>query len=275
MSDKRVLTMQDISCVGQCSMTVALPVLSTCGVETCVLPTRVLSTHTGGFWKPAVTQLDYALAAIWQHWKESGIRFDGIYTGYLGSVEAIRTAETILEELLEPDGVVVVDPAMADHGKLYSGFDWAYVAHIRALCARADVILPNLTEAAMLAGMPYQETYDESYIQKILQRLPGANVVLTGVSYRENETGAVLWDGQRLRYYVHQKIGGSCSGTGDLFAAAFTGAWIQGRDLFDAVKIAADFTCKCVENTVKYRMHWYGIRFESALPELIRALGHP
>lgn len=258
--------------MGQCSMTVALPVLSACGLETCVLPTAILSTHTGGFWKPSVTHLDGMLEPVWKHWKESGIRFDGIYTGYLGSVEAIGAAETIMDQLLEPGGLVIVDPAMADNGRLYSGLDKRYAAHMKRLCARADVILPNLTEAAMLTEMPYEQAPEEGYVADLLETLPQKTVVLTGVGYREGETGAVVRDETGIRHYVHRKVGGSCSGTGDLFAAGFVGALMQGRDTFRAVKIAADFTEKSVENTRKAPAHWYGVAFEPVLPELIRAL---
>lgn len=272
MEYRRILTMQDISCVGQCSMTVALPVLSACGVETCVLPTAVLSTHTGGFWKPAVTHLDGALEPIWKHWKESGILFDGIYTGYLGSVEAIAAAQQVIRELLAPGGVVIVDPAMADHGKLYSGFDKKYVAYMGQLCAQADVILPNLTEGAMLSGIAYQERYEQDYVQQILKRLPGKTVVLTGVSYAEDQTGVVLYQNGEQQYYVHQKAGGNCSGTGDLFAASFTGAVMRGKSLFDAVRISADFTRRCIEETHRAPAHWYGVKFEPVLPELMKML---
>ena len=136
-------------------MTVALPVLSACGHEVCILPSALLSTHTGGFSNPAVTQLADRMAATWQHWQREGIRFDIIYTGYLGSIAAIRETEAIIDALLMPDGIVVVDPAMADHGKLYKGFDDAYAAAMKELCAKADVIMPNITEASMFAGMEF------------------------------------------------------------------------------------------------------------------------
>ena len=272
MAYKRILTIQDISCVGQCSMTVALPILSACGVETCILPTAMLSTHTGGFWKPAVVHLDESLPGMWQHWRESGIRFDAIYTGYLGSVEAIRCVEAIMEELLVPGGLTIVDPAMADHGKLYSGFDRKYAAIMGQLCGKADIIIPNITEAAMLAGVPFRETLDEAYVRELLEGLHHKCVVLTGVGYAEGETGIVLREGERQQYYKHSRIGKNYHGTGDIFASCFTGAMMQGKEKFEAVKIAADFTCKCIENTYKDPAHWYGVKFETALPELIRRL---
>lgn len=272
MTYKRVLTMQDISCVGQCSMAVAVPVLSVCAVETCMLPTELLSTHTGGFWKPAVTYLDGSLGPIWRHWKESGIRFDAIYTGYLGSVEAIKTARIIAQELLVPDGRLIVDPAMADHGKLYSGLDERYAAYMAELCAQADIVLPNLTEGAMLAGMPYCQAPEEGYVRELLGRLPQTMVVLTGVGFQPGQTGVMLKNREDIRHYAHRMVGNGCSGTGDLFAASFVGALMQGKKPFQAVQLAADFTCRCVETTMADPAHWYGVKFEPVLPELMEML---
>lgn len=269
---RRILTIQDISCVGQCSMTVAMPILSACGHETCILPTALLSTHTGGFGRPAVVHFEDVLPSIWQHWKENGITFDAILVGYLGSVAAIGTAEQILSQLLAPGGISIVDPAMADHGKLYSGFDAPYAQAMGRLCRKADVILPNITEAAMMAGLSYRETLDEAYIRSLLAGLDHPCVVLTGVGYREGETGAALWENGSISHYTHPRIGKSYHGTGDMFAASFTGALMQNKTLTEAVKIAADFTCRCIENTEKNPAHWYGVKFETALPELIKML---
>ncbi len=272
MAYKRILTIQDISCVGQCSMTVALPILSACGHETCILPTALLSTHTGGFGKPEVVHFDDVLDGMWRHWQKNGITFDAIQVGYLGSVDAVKTAERILAEMLAPGGISIVDPAMADHGKLYSGFDAAYAEAMGALCRKADVILPNITEAAMLADMPYREALDAHYVTELLDALNHPNVILTGVGYREGETGVVVQEAGARWHYAHSRIGKSYHGTGDIFAACFTGAWMQGKTMFEAVKTAADFTCKCIENTEKAPAHWYGVKFETALPELIRML---
>lgn len=272
MAYKRILTIQDISCVGQCSMTVALPILSACGHETCILPTAVLSTHTGGFGRPAVTHLDDVLNDMWRHWQRNGITFDAILVGYLGSTATVETAEQILSNMLAPDGISIVDPAMADHGKLYSGFDEAYVRAMDRLCRKADVILPNITEAAMLSQLPFRETLDKEYVNELLETLNHPCVILTGVGYREGETGVVIREGKKQQYYTHPRIGKSYHGTGDMFAACFTGALMQKNDLYEAVKIAADFTCKCIENTARNPAHWYGVKFETALPDLIRML---
>lgn len=272
MAYKRILTIQDISCVGQCSTTVALPILSACGHETCILPTALLSTHTGGFGKPAVIHFGQQLDSFLKHWKENGITFDAILVGYLGSIAAIEMAEQIIKQMLSPNGISIVDPAMADHGKLYSGFDEAYVHTMKGLCAQADIILPNITEAAMFAGLPYSEDLAESYVQNLLEALDHPNVILTGVGWREGETGAAIYSGGYLEFYHHQKLGKSFHGTGDMFAACFTGALMQEKTLAESVKIAADFVCKAIENTCAAPAHWYGVKFEAALPDLIRIL---
>lgn len=272
MAYKRILTIQDISCIGQCSMTVALPVLSACGQETCILPSTVLSTHTGGFGKPAVRDLTDAMPEIVRHWREQGITFDAVYTGYLGSVEAIEFASSIMDTMLAPGGKNIVDPAMADRGKLYSGFDEAYAEAMAGLCRRADVMLPNITEAAMMTGMPFRESYDETYIRQLMEKLGGNDVVLTGVGFAENRTGFAVRAGGEVSYYHHDKVGRSYHGTGDIFASCFVGAWMGGRSMERAARIAADFTCRCIRNTYEDPAHWYGVKFETAIPALIRML---
>ena len=272
MPYQRILTIQDISCVGQCSMTVALPILSACGHEVCILPSALLSTHTGGFGKPAITNLHGQLDSIWQHWKREGITFDAIYTGYLGSINAIRIANEIMDELLAPQGKIIVDPAMADHGKLYSGFDETYATAIKKLCMRADVMIPNITEAAMMTGMPFQDVYDETYIHTLLSRLGGKDVVLTGVSFTPSKTGAAIRSGHCVDFYFHDRYDRSYYGTGDIFASAFTGVWMQNKTLLESVQISADFTCKAIGNTTQSPAHWYGVKFEPALRDLIDML---
>lgn len=272
MPYQRILTIQDISCVGQCSMTVALPILSACGHETCILPSAVLSTHTGGFGRPSVCHLEENLDEIWHHWQQAGIRFDAIYTGYLGSEGAVRTAAQIMDQMLEPKGKIIVDPAMADHGKRYSGLSESYAEAMKELCLRADVMIPNITEAAMMTGMPYEDAGDETAIRDMLAALGGKNVVLTGVSFEEGKTGVAVREDGIISCYFHEKYERSFHGTGDIFAAAFTGAWLQNRTLSTAAQIAADFTCASILNTIQNPAHWYGVKFETALGSLIEAL---
>lgn len=275
MNYHRILTIQDISCVGQCSMTVAMPILSACGLETCILPSAVLSTHTGGFVAPTFRDLTEDIPGIWQHWQREGITFDGVYTGYLGSTRQIAMVREILENMAAKKGKTVVDPAMADHGKLYKGFDQGYVDSMKSLCCRADVILPNLTEACMLTDTAWQEDLPRETIFEIVQKLhalEAKNIVLTGIGDRPGDTGALISDGQSIRCFSHKKVGRNYHGTGDIFASVFFGAWMQGKDLYDAAALAARFVSRAVELTMKDSGHWYGVHFEKVLPWLMKEL---
>ena len=268
----RILTIQDISCLGQCSMTVALPVLSACGHETCIVPTALLSTHTGGFQHPAIRQLADFIPEIRGHWKREGITFDAIYTGYLGSVEAVRETEAMIRDLLSPNGVVIADPAMGDHGKLYTGFDSDYAEAMKGLCGKADIILPNITEAAMMAGLPYMAQPEEAYLTALLEGLCHNCVVLTGAGCREGETGVTVYDRGSRRDYRHRKIGKNYHGTGDLFASAFVGSYLRGKRLEQAARLGADMVCRSIENSLSDPDHWYGVKFETAIGWLTEEL---
>ncbi len=275
MEYKRVLTIQDISCVGQCSLTVALPILSACGHETVILPSAVLSTHTGGFKNFTFRDLTDDIPAIHRHWASEGISFDAIYTGYLGSTKQIGYVTAIMNELGRENCLKVVDPAMADNGKLYYGFDDAYVKAMAGLCREADIILPNITEACFMTGIEYRDSYDESYIYELLTALTGMgvkNIVLTGIGYTPETTGAVIYDGKSLQYYRHGRLNVSSHGTGDVYASAFVGAMLRGFSEYDSARIAADYTVKCIQNTMGDKSHWYGVKFETAIPDLLRML---
>ena len=272
MSYKRILTIQDISCVGQCSMTVAMPILSACGHEVCLLPAAILSTHTGGFGKPAVQKLGSWMREAVAHWKENGITFDLVYVGYLGSTEAVAIAEEILDTMVAPGGITVVDPALADHGKRYSGLDESYAESMFRLCEKADIMIPNITEAAMMSDLAYRDELDAGYVQEILNRLHGKNVLLTGVGYGPDQTGFALRTESGIREFIHEKLVGHYSGTGDMFASAFCGALASGREMMDAGILAARFVGRCIEETQENPVHWYGVRFEPVLAELSRHL---
>ena len=275
MSYKRVLTIQDISCFGQCSLTVALPILSAAGLETVILPSAVLSTHTAGFTGYTVRDLSDDIPAIAAHWRSEHISFDGIYTGYLGSVGRIDQVLDIIKTLSAPGAVTVVDPAMADNGKLYPAFDEEYARQMRRLAFSADIILPNMTEASYLTGIGYREEYDEKYVREMMGALrdSGAKtVVLTGVSYDEETTGVAVLDGEKFDYYRHKKLPRGSHGTGDVYASAFVGAYMRGMSAYDAAAVAADYTVACIENTADDPAHSYGVKFEPVLPYLIKRL---
>lgn len=275
MAYKRILTIQDISCVGQCSLTVALPILSACGIETAILPSAVLSTHTAGFTGFTFRDLTDDMPAIKAHWEKEKIKFDGIYTGYLGSTKQVGYVKDILDTMGKDDSVKIVDPAFADNGKLYPIFDSVYVDAMKTLCSSADILLPNITEACFLAGVEYRESYDENYIKELLDELSKlgcSTVVLTGVGYTPDKTGVVVYENGKINYYEHRRIAKGCHGTGDVYASAFTGALVRGRSLFEAARIAADYTVQCIEHTQDDPEHWYGVKFEPVLPVLIQML---
>ena len=253
MDYKRVLTVQDLSCLGQCSGSVALTTLSAFGCETCLLPTALLSTHTA-FEKPYVRQLTDSIAPIADHWRREGIRFDAILTGYLGAAGDAALVLALIEDLLIPGGLCVVDPAMADGGKLYSGLDEAYGAEMKKLCTRADVLLPNRTEAAFLTGLP--------------EELPQENVILTGCVSTPEETGCLVKEGKTFREYRQPRVPGRYFGTGDLFAAVLTGKLLQGAVLWDAACMAAEFAAKAVKLTYETDNRSYGLKYEPLLHTL-------
>lgn len=275
MSYPKVLTIQDISCVGQCSLTVALPVISACGIETCVLPSAVLSTHTGGFKGFTFRDLTEDMPSIEEHWNRENIKFDAIYTGYLGSAKQIDYVKSILTNCGKENAVAVIDPAMADNGKLYFGFDDAFVDAMKTLCAKADYLLPNVTEACFLTGIEYKTEYDRAYVDRLIDgllTLGTKNVILTGISYEEGRTGVVVFENGEYAYYEHEKLPNSCHGTGDIYASAFTGALLRGKSAYCAAKIAADYVLECIRETAKEENHWYGAKFEPVLGKLIDAL---
>ena len=275
---KRVVTIQDISCVGKCSLTVALPIISACGVETAVIPTAVLSTHTA-FHDFTFHDLTDEVERIARHWRKEGIGFDAIYTGYLGSFEQLELVSRFIDRFRSGDNLVLVDPAMGDNGALYKGFTPDFAAEMAGLCGRADVIVPNLTEATCMLGRPYVgEDYDEGYIRELLRdlaELGARQVVLTGVSFTEEKLGVMAYDREKKRYfsYCNEKLPASFHGTGDVFASAVTGVMMRGRPLEQALEIAVDYTLESIKKTVKDPEHrWYGVNFEEALPMLVDRL---
>ncbi len=275
MNYKRVLTIQDISCVGQCSLTVALPILSACGLETAILPSAVLSTHTAGFKGFTFRDLSDDMPSILNHWVSENITFDAVYTGYLGSISQVDYVLDIVSKTLKKGGKLFVDPAMADNGKLYSIFNDDYVKAMAKLCSSADYIIPNVTEACFLTGVEYREVYDKEYVDRLidgLQKIGCKNVILTGVSYKEGKTGVVAVENGVYNYYEHEKLPNSCHGTGDIYSSAFVGAYENGKSVYEAIKIAADYTLDCIRETSGDKNHWYGAKFEPALKNLIEYL---
>ncbi len=263
---KHILSVQDISCAGRCSQTVALPVLSAMGHRCSVLPTAVLSTHTA-FPDPYRRSLTADIAPICDHWKQVGMEFDAVLVGYLADPAQCAQVQELLEEQL---GLKILDPAMGDHGKLYSGLTEEQIPAMQALGARADFLIPNVTEAALLAGMPYREQADEGYYRELARELCGElglrGVVITGVSLKPGQTGFLSYCYRERQFYQTELQPKTLHGTGDLFSAVLAGGLLQGKGLFDAAKNAARFVEKAIAATENVTPH--GVEFEKVLKEL-------
>ena len=263
----RVLSVQDLSCLGKCSLTVALPVLSAMGCAATALPTTLLSTHTA-FPKPYRRSLTADLKPICDHWKSVGAAFDTVATGYLADPQQVEAVIGVLDAFEE--ALHIVDPVMGDHGRLYSSITQEHVKAMGSLCRRADVILPNVTEAAMLTGLPYRETADADYYRQLLAGMEifGAKaVIITGVCLEEGKLGCFGKDAQGEFSCQNEKIHRQCHGTGDLFAAVVAGAMTRGKTARQAAAMAADFTRLVVENTPEATP--FGVEFEKCLPRLM------
>lgn len=281
LSQKRVAAIHDISGVGKCSLTVALPIISAAGAECSVLPTAVLSTHTGGFTGFTYRDLTADIAPVAAHWHSLQLHFDAIYTGFLGSFEQIDLVSRVFDDLAAPDTLIVVDPVMADNGQLYTIFDEHFPTAMKKLCAKAQLIMPNLTEAAFMLGEPYQPgPYTKEYIKGLLHRLaaaiPAKDIVLTGVYFDDQQLGAAAYDrvSGQIQYILGQKIPGSYHGTGDVFGSALVGALMNGKALAEAVQIAVDFTVASIAWTKEAGTEMrYGVNFEANLPLYMKKLG--
>lgn len=271
---KRILAVHDISCVGRCSITVALPMLSAMGFETSILPTSILSTHTGGFTGYTYHDLIDDVDAIVDHWKGLGMRFDAIYTGWLGSHHHIQRIQRLMDLFEDSQPRIIIDPVMGDNGRLYATLDQDYVAAMREYCKRAQILLPNLTEACLLTDAPYPtEGYSRDYIGQMLVRLTDIGpetVVLTGVSLTPDRIGAATYNRTtgHLGYFDGEFIPGSWHGSGDVFASAFLGTHLNGASVNDAIQTAVNFTTQCIRRTKAAGTdERLGLQFE---PELVK-----
>ena len=277
---KRILTIQDVSCVGKCSLTVALPIISAAQVETCVLPTALLSTHTHKMFS-GFTFLDLTdqIEPIADHWDALGITFDAIYTGYLGSFAQMELIERLIERFRRDDQFVFVDPVLGDAGSLYVGFDQSFVRRMARFCAKADIIAPNMTEVSAMLEIPYVESgYDEDYVRDLLLQLTSLGprvAAITGVEYEPTRYGVAGYDSRSGEFfsYFHDRARGSFHGTGDIFSSATVAALTRGKSTSQAFQIAADFTLASIRATLANpQARAYGVDFETALPEFARRL---
>lgn len=273
---KRIMTIQDISCVGKCSLTVALPIISAAGVEAGILPTAVLSTHTM-FSEFTFRDLTDEIKPIADAWERLGIDFDAIYTGYLGSFRQLELVGDFIDRFGK-NADVIIDPVMADNGKLYTGFTPEFAASMAKLTAKADLIIPNITEAAFMLDIPYNPDYDEEYIRDILKRLTGLGArraALTGIGFKPSEIGVYMYDSVKDEYffYANERLDASFHGTGDTYASAVVGARMRGFSYEESLRIAVDFTLDCMKRTLADPSHrFYGVNFEESLPYYIELL---
>ena len=275
---KRIMTIQDVSCIGKCSLTVALPIISTFGIETAIVPTAVLSTHTQfqGF---TFRDLTEDMDPIREHWKKENFKFSAIYTGYLGSERQISIVKNYFRDFKEKDTFAIVDPVMADNGKLYAGFDERFPEKMAELCKEADVILPNLSEAALMLGVPYPgEDAAPAVTKKLLKglaKLCSGMAVITGVTLSDGTFGFMGLNVKTGGFfeYGNPKVPYKSHGTGDIFASTFTGALVKGFPTFEALKIAADYVTACIKNTYEdpERVN-YAVNFEAELPYLMKRI---
>lgn len=277
---KRVAAIHDISGFGKCSLTVALPIISAMGIETSVIPTAVLSTHTGGFTDFTYRDLTGDMRPIAKHWKSLGIEFDAVYSGFLGSFEQIDIVRDFIKDFRRDGTVVLVDPAMADGGTMYSVFDMDFARKMAGLCAEADIIVPNFTEAAFMLGEKYiPAPYTRDYVENTLKKLSDlgpSKVVLTGVAFDGSEVGTASYDrtSGEISYALAPTVEGFYHGTGDVYASALLGAYLNGKTLADSARIAVDFTRGSILRTKQAGTDVrYGVDFEHGIPELLRAAG--
>lgn len=279
MKQKRTVAINDMSCIGKCSLTVALPIISSLGIETVVLPTAVLSAHTAfeGF---TFCDLTDEMEPIADHWYKRGERFDCIYSGYLGSLRQIELVENFIDRFKEENTTVIIDPVLGDHGRLYKNFTEDFALKMAKLCKKADVITPNLTEASFMLQREYVgEKYSEEYIISLLRDLASLGskrIVLTGISYDEKRLGVACYDCEKDEYFYYpgERIESMFHGTGDVWASSFTGAFVKGYDFTEAAKIATDFTVKSIKATLDDKEnHWYGVKFETCLSEFSSKYG--
>lgn len=269
----RVLAINDVSCVGKCSLTAALPIVSACGIECNVLPTALLSTHTGGFSGYTFLDLTGEIPDILRHWKSLGLQFDYICSGYLGSIQQIQMVLQVKNEFLKPGGKFIVDPVMGDGGKLYSGFTAAFVDEMKKLCAAADYILPNMTEACYLSGVSYPLT--KATALTAFQRLHALCPcpILTGIADDNQIDVCYANKDGAPTFYTHENVEGAFHGAGDVFASAFVGCLANGKTQEEAVKLSSDFAEDCIRRAEKeVTDKRYGLPFEAEIYPFLQKL---
>lgn len=271
---KRALLINDLSGVGRCSLTVAIPIISALGIETSVIPTAVLSTHTGGFEGYTFHDLTENMLPMAQHWHKLNLHFDAIYCGYLGSERQIEIVKKIISLLKSDDTVIIVDPVMADFGELYDNFKPDFPEKLKPLCDIADIIVPNITEACLLTNTPYEHDHTTDFATRLLHNLKSCvnaeNIVLTGVCDGHNKVGAGCCSQGKTEFKFAQQVKGAYYGSGDVFCSAMCAKLLQSGDFLQSVQTAVEFTSKCIKRTLDAGVDTrYGVIFEPEIKNLL------
>lgn len=276
---KRVAAIHDISGFGKCSLTVALPILSAAGIEAAALPTAILSTHTGGISGFTYRDLTDDIRPFTNHWSSLGLHFDAVYSGFLGSFEQLDLVGEFFDTFKTNDNIILVDPVMADNGEMYKIFTPEFAAGMANLCRKADIIVPNITEAAFLLGETYQEgPYTKSFIENLLKKLTQFGVdkvVLTGVFFDDKELGAATYDKTTgaVDYILAPRIPGYFHGTGDVFGSALLSALLNGFSLPESTGIAVRYTTESIKRTFEAKTDIrFGVDFERSIPNFLKDL---
>lgn len=269
---KKIITIQDISCIGKCSLTVALPIISAAGIETAIIPTTILSTHTG-FKDFTFRDLSSDIPLIEKHWLKENFKFAAIYTGYLGNTKQIELVEHFINSFKNKNNFVLIDPAMADNGKLYPGFNEEFVLKMKELCFMGDIIVPNLTEACLLLGIKYKKDFSIEEIKVMLTKLSEKidKVVITDISIG-NKIGIMSYDGKEFFSYFRSKIPAKYHGSGDVFASSLLGCLSNNISFNKSLKIAIDYTWECIKETYQENKNAYGLNFETKIPYYINKI---
>ena len=277
---KKVLAINDISCVGRCALTVAQPIISATGLECSVLPTALLSTHPAGFNDFCSFDLSEQINEITNNFEKNQIKFSGVYSGFLGSSTQIETVKRLVTNSKENDGIFLLDPVMADAGKLYKIISPDMLDKMKKLCEIADIIVPNLSEAVFLSNSEYIESnYTEEYLQEIsrkLVKLGAKNIVITGISLKQNEIGAYYYNSEKndFKYIFEKKINGSFHGTGDIFSSVLISCLVKKISLEKSIEIACKYINFCIEETVCLGLESrFGLAFERKLLDLMNLIG--
>lgn len=271
--NKRIATMQDISCFGKCSLTVALPIISACGIEACAIPTALLSTHMGGLGNNTYKDLTDEIMPIAKHWQLLNLHFDALYSGFLGSYKQIEIVSQVFDMLKSSDTLIAVDPCMADNGRFYKLYDKKMAEGMKLLCKKADVLIPNLTEAFMLLNEEYNPDLNLNQIKAMVKRLAEFGckyIVITGINIADN-LGAAYYDrkNNKFNFFGMPKIGISYHGTGDIFASVLISGLVKGISLEESTLTAIKFCYQSIKSTFEMNIdERFGVHFEKFLPKL-------